>query len=191
MRSTPIAALLLLLLAGLLAACGGAQVSQDYDPGMDFSRLRTFDWYPSQEPVSNDPATNSPLIAQRIRSAVVRNLTQKGYQKVEDRTPDFFVHYQLSVRQKLSSSGVSTSVGIGGGFGGGGFGGIGIGGPSVREIEEGTLVLDVIEAGSGKLAWRGTGSKPLSKSPTPEKTTQEVDATVDQILAQFPPETGK
>ena len=57
----------------------------------------------------------------------------------------------------------------------------------VRQYEEGTLVIDFIDGGTRKLVWRGSGSKALSRNPTPEDTTRTVDQATHEILKQFPP----
>jgi hypothetical protein len=172
--------------AGALLACAGVDVSQDYDTAADFSGLRSFDWFPGGRPASGDPEVDSPFLDRRIQDALVRELGSRGFIKVEDRTPDFFVNYHVSVRQKLSSSGMSVGYGVGS-WGSWGGVGVGVGTPSVRSYDEGTLVIDVIDAESKQLLWRGTGSQAVKSSPKPHETTAAVDRAVAAILAQFPP----
>jgi hypothetical protein len=57
----------------------------------------------------------------------------------------------------------------------------------IRQYEEGTLVIDFVDAASRKLVWRGTGSGALESEPTPEETTRGIDRAVAKILEQFPP----
>jgi hypothetical protein len=172
--------------AAALFACAGVDVSQDYDPATDFSGLRSFDWFPGGRPTSENPEFDSPFLDRRIQDAVIRELGSRGFVKVEDRTPDFFVNYHVSVRQKLSSSGLSVGYGVGS-WGSHGGVGVGVSTPSVRTYDEGTLVIDVIDAASQRLVWRGTGSQAVKSSPKPEETTAAVNRAVAAILAQFPP----
>jgi len=178
-------------IAGTLAvawlACAGVSVHQDYDQTADFSTYRTFDWFPGGRELTGDPAVDSPFIDQRVRVAVARELALRGYQKVEDRTPDFYVNYHVSVQQKLTTSGINTHYGIGS-YGSWGGVGLGVGSSPVRSYEEGTLVIDFIDGTARKLVWRGSGSQAVGRHPTPEETTARVDRAVTQILAQFPPE---
>lgn len=169
-----------------LVACAGVSVNQDYDPATDFARYHSFDWYAGQRQLTGDAGVGDPLLEQRIRAAVGRELVSRGYRKVSDRTPDFLVNYHVSVQQKLTSSGVSVGYGVGS-YGSHGGVGIGMGTSPVRQYEEGTLVIDFIDGASGKLFWRGTGSKALSRNPTPEDTTRTIDTATHEILKQFPP----
>ena len=173
-------------LAGVLLACAGLDVSEDYEPGTDFSGYRTFDWFPGGRAASGDPEVDSPFLDRRVRDALVRELGSRGFIKVEDRTPDFFVTYHVSVQQKVSSSGISLGTGVGS-WGSHGGVGVGVNTPSVRTYDEGTLVIDVLDAESKRLVWRGTGSQAVKSSPKPEETTAAVDRAVAAIVAQFPP----
>ena len=187
--SRRLAAGLALLAVGLsLAACSGLKVGHDYDPSADYSGYRSFDFFPGGKELSGNPHLDTPFVEARIRESIVSTLTSRGYQKVEDRTPDFYVNYHLSVQQKLSSSNVNVHYGVGSY---GSWGGVGIGtstAPRVRQYEEGTLVIDLIDGASRKMVWRGTGSGALDRDPTPEETTRGVSNAVTKILDQFPPE---
>jgi hypothetical protein len=127
---------------------------------------------------------DNPLIDQRVRRAVVTTLAAKGYEKIEEGTPDFRVNFFLAVERKIESSGSSARVGTYGRHGGASVGT----GTQIREYKEGTLVIDVLGPGDENLLWRGSGSKRLSKQATPEQTTERVNKAVAAILEQFPPQ---
>ena len=185
MQKSVLSILLLFLTTSL--GCSGLKVSEDYEPGTDFSGLTTYAWKTEAPQKTGDVRVDNPFMHQRIRTAVERSLGLKGFRKSDGGSPDFLVDYQYTIRSKITSQGVSTGFGIGTG-GSGGFGGIGVSsGGDVKEVDEGALVIDVIDAGNGKLLWRGTGMRTLSSNPEPQKTTQTVNETVEKILAQFPP----
>lgn len=175
----------LLLTAGL-GGCASIKTSYDYAPDADFSAYQTYDFFPGGRELSGNPHLDTPFVDARIRDALLRNLASRGFRKVEDRTPDFYVNYQLSVQQKISSSSANVHYGVGT-FGSWGGVGIGTSTPVVRQYEEGTLVIDVVDAASRQLVWRGTGRGALGRDPTPEETTRGVDETVAKILEKFPP----
>ena len=85
-----------------LASCASVRVSEDYDPDEDFSGYQTFTWLPVPQKPTGDYRVDNPLLDTRIRAAVERNLGSRGYRKVEDRAPDFYVAYHLGIEQKLS-----------------------------------------------------------------------------------------
>jgi len=57
----------------------------------------------------------------------------------------------------------------------------------VYQYEEGSLVLDVIDPAQSELVWRGTASKAIDRSWTPEERETEVREAVRALLAEFPP----
>ncbi len=57
----------------------------------------------------------------------------------------------------------------------------------VREYEEGSLILDVVDAKAKQLVWRGTAEAELSDNPSASDTRQRIDEAVGQVLSRFPP----
>ena len=107
-----------------------------------------------------------------------------------DRTPDFYVNYHLSTEQRLDVRIMNTGYAggpYGRGWGGAGWGGVGWTETRVDQYEEGTLVIDFLDASDRRLVWRGTGTRRLSRDLQPERVTKRVNEAVDEILAQFPP----
>jgi hypothetical protein len=168
-----------------LQACSGITVSQDYEETYNFSALKTFSWKPN--PDNEYGLTDNDLVDSRIRKALENDLLAKSYKLVDSGKPDFYVSYQMSVEQKITSGNLSGGISIGRGSGGS-YGGIGVGtGNSVRAYDQGTLLIDVTEVGSDQLVWRGVSTQIVSEHSNPEKTTEMVNATVAKILEQFPP----
>lgn len=182
---------LLLALFAMILGCSGITVSQDYDETLDFTGLKTFNWKAATQKKTGDVRVDNPLLDSRIRTAVNRSLSEKGYQKVSQGAPQFYLVYQYSIRSKVGSDEVQTGVGIGfGGSGRRGTVGVSSGG-GVSQYDEGMLVIDIIAAGSENLLWRGTGVRRLRTESGPEEITQDVNEIVEKILAQFPPQTKK
>lgn len=176
----------------LATGCASQPAGYDYDESVDFSQLHRWAWLPQrQEKSSGDVHIDSPLVRKRIEAAVTRTLQAKGYQQADTQEADFDVGYLVTVDKRLSSSGVSSSVGFGRYSGGSGFG-ISFGGPGTqpREYEEGTLIIDFKNQNSGKLIWRGSSTRRLGQAGTPEKSEKMINEVVEEILANFPPERG-
>lgn len=169
----------------LLLGCSTVKVSQDYDPATDFSAYRTFGWFPGSQPQTGDIRVDNPLLDERIRKAVNRELIAKGYRRVTDQTPDVYVAYHLAIRTKLEADTVHTGIGYGPYpyYGGVGYD------TWVRQYDEGMLVIDIADAKANKLLWRGVGTRRVTETKNPQKSTEVVNKTVAEILAQFPPRT--
>jgi hypothetical protein len=171
----------------LAAGCSGIQVSQDYDPATNFSSLNTFRWAEETQKETGDPRIDNPLRNRRIRTAVERVLTTKGFAKSAENESAFQVRYQYILRSRIESRGTSGGVGFGVGKYGR-RGGIVVGtGEEIRQYDEGALVIDFYASGSNDLIWRGTGSHRFRESTDPVKASEEINQLVKKILEQFPP----
>ena len=171
-------------IALLLFGCSSVTVSQDYEMGADFSAYRTFDWALAEQPRTGDIRVDNPLLDARIRSAVERTLVSKGFRRETGGRPDMLLAYHLTIRAKLEGDTYHTGIGYGRWpyWGGAGYE------TTIREYEEGMLVIDIGDARQKKLVWRGTGTRRVIQQASPEKTTEVVNKTVEEILKKFPPE---
>ncbi len=175
------------LVAVALAGCPPrVTVTTDHDPGANFGALHTYAWRAGPQQGTGDPRIDSTLLDARVRGAVNRVLASKGYtQDTAGTRPDFLVGYHAVVRQKTSVQTINTWYGYGPGPGWGGMGGW----PQtyVREYDEGTLLIDIIDPATMKLLWRGSGTAIVVPGLSPEEREKRINSAVDQILADFPP----
>ena len=173
-------------------ACSGVRVKTDYDPGVEFGSLRTFAWIDPElreEPrpenaAPTDPFTHNTLIDKRVRDEIETQLTSRGFRRAaEGETPDFLLRYELVSRQVDRDYPVFVSGGYGYGHRGYGYGS-GVGYGSSVTYDEGTLIIDVIDPASQRIAWRGYGT---SQSRDLQLDAERVQRTVSEILKRFPP----
>ena len=175
----------LLLAVLLVQACSsGIRVSQDFEKGFDFTTLKTYDWLPNED--NTWGLQDNDLVDRRIRNAIVNYLTSRGHRHDAEQ-PDFHISYDLAVEQRISSSNVSGGVSMGRSTRGRA-GSVTIGtGSRVRTYDEGTLIIDITDVASEKLVWRGVSSQALPDLSDPQTLTNQINATVAAILAQYPP----
>ena len=169
-----------------LVSCSGIRVSQDYEQAYNFSALKTFAWKPETDKAYG--LKDNELVDKRIRLAIENQLAAKSYKQIESATPDFFVSYGMTIKQKLSSSNVSGGISIGrSSFGH--FGSIGMStGSQIDAYDQGTLLIDVTNPQEGDLIWRGISTQAVYDHSSPDETTVIVNETVEKVLMQFPPE---
>jgi hypothetical protein len=172
---------LALLVLGL--GCSGIRVNSDYDPATDFAPLRSFAWIEAQGAAGTPSGPSQPLFDQRVRRAVDESLTQRGLKKVDRAAADFLVQYYIAIDKKLQ---VDTNT-YGYGYGRYGYGGMGYSQTTVREYEEGTLLLDFVDPTRKELVWRGSGTTRIRSTTKPEERDKRVREVVTKILDQFPP----
>jgi len=168
----------------LLVGCAGIQVSSDWDPEFDFSRARSFTWLAGPHGESADLRATNELIDGRIREAIDAELMRRGYQKVEG-SPDLLVGYHLAFEKKMSVTSVNSYYGYDPYWGPAGHWET-----RIREYDVGTLVIDVVEAGSNELVWRGWGKGRVRENSSPAQSIADIRAAVSKILERFPPTPG-
>jgi hypothetical protein len=121
---------------------------------------------------------------------VNQELQTRGYRLV-DENPDFKVGWHGAIDQKLDVGTMDSYYGYGWGSWYSPYYGGGAPHTYVREYEEGTLILDVVDAASNKLVWRGTAQAELSSNSSAEKRQERLNEAVSKILEDFPPKAEK
>ncbi|HEX2667309.1 MAG TPA: DUF4136 domain-containing protein [Gammaproteobacteria bacterium] len=167
----------------LLAACA-PRVYVEQDDSAGLQGYHRFAWVtPPAGPV-RDPILDSQILESRVHNAVSADLKARGFEEVAaDGDPDFMVTYHTSSKQKLESTGASFSFGIVDAFPHG-FGSVAFPvGNDVQTRDEGTLMLDVIDGKSKRLAWRGWTTGLLNQDNYSDKSVAEA---VKNILDKFP-----
>ncbi|WP_031501014.1 DUF4136 domain-containing protein, partial [Bryobacter aggregatus] len=159
-----------------IAILMAADVVTDYDKSVDFSRYKTYSWLKVR--------ANSELWKDRIEADIDQELMSKGWQKV-DTGGDAAVTAIGATRQQQQMQTYYDN--FGGGWGWRGFGGMSSGRSvtSVDYIPVGNLTVDIFDAQSKKLIWRGGASKVLSNKP--EKNEKNLKQTVKDLFKKFPP----
>src|ERR1700736_559639 len=139
-------------IAVLFAATSFAQqVKTDYDRSADFSQYKTYSWEKVQ--------TQDPLWVDRIKEAVNTTLTAKGLTPVESGGDVAIVAIETTQNQRTLNT---FYDGFGGGWRWRGGGGFGSAFTTVDNYKVGTLVVDLFDASTKKLFWRGSASETLS-----------------------------
>jgi hypothetical protein len=181
-RATAVSALLALA----LLACATIEVSSDWNPAADFSRLHTWAWLAQERPASGDPRLDSALLDARIRSAVESELGARGFAKAEAGAADFLVAYHVALERKLVATTIDDYYG---GVGYRHWPRPGYSQTYVHEFEVGSLMLDVLDPRSRELIWRGTAQAEILPAATPEEREARVREGVRRILERFPPQS--
>lgn len=181
-------------LALLAVAACSSQPSYDVDHSdtYDFANLNSYCWYDDVHSSTEADYRQYNSSDQRVRTYVDRELQGKGFRDSGPGQADFWVNYHISRQDQMRIDSIgSYPQGVHGGVGVGTYGsGVSIGyssGPSVKHYQEGTVVLDVIDAGSQKIIWRGIAEGRL-KDHLSRKDKNRIAAEVSrELLADFPP----
>ena len=188
---------LLLLSLAAISSCSALRVQTDYDPSLDFTRFRTFAWL--EAPVLTTPsdgvtdvavnpfAVNSMLDA-RVRAAVDQELERQGYRPaMADSAPSFQLQYHVILKDKTRVSTTPGALYGAGGYWGPGPYGIYGGTTQSYDYQQGTLIIDVVDPETQRIAWRGWAVGPNRDGYYDE---ERVLSAVQAILGKFPPEVA-
>ena len=166
-----------------LAALGTAfaqQVKTDFDHQANFSQYKTYSWQEIK------PANS--LWDARIKNAVDAQLTAKGWTQVASGGDVAVVAIKTSQTQRSLQT---FYDGFGGGWGWRRFGGGGFGEATTTEqdYKEGTLVIDLYDAKTKQLIWRGSAEDMVSNKA--EKNEKNLEKGVAKMFKKFPPDSQK
>ena len=182
--------LTILFAATFLLLLSGCAVT-DFDRTANFSAYKTFAWGDAEIKVGN-PVYESDLIHKNIRSTVESEFAKRGI--VEDKNdPDFIVSYHTYTEQKTRSTGRSHygypffpfrfhpfMYGWSWGFP---YNGYGFTDSQSYSFTEGTLIIDVEDATTKELVWRGSVAGKVDNTSSLQK---QIGKGIRAIMKKYP-----
>jgi Domain of unknown function (DUF4136) len=166
---------MVLLFAGRVSA---GQVKTDYDRSANFGQYKTYSW--------EQVKTKDPLNVDRIKNSVNTALSAKGWTQVDSGGDVSVMAIEITRNQQTLNT---YYDGFGGGWRWRGFGGMGEATTTTETYKIGTLVVDLFDAKTKQLIWRGNSSDTLSNNS--DKNIQNMDKDVEKMFKNFPPGSSK
>ena len=161
----------------VLTACAAIHVNSYAVRGADFNRYRTYGFAPADQVSTGDPRLdNNPFFNERMQADIDKQLAARGFEKTASPTPDLLIHYHASFTWQVDVNGIDRE-----------FGYCRSGDCLPFAYEAGTLTVDLVDAGTSSLVWRGwaeCGVDGVIDNQT--WLEQKVDDAVTRILAQLP-----
>ena len=151
----------------------------------DFDAVKTYQWQFTPE---TDLEQSQPFLHSKIKTGIEYYLTNAGLTEVQA-NPDIYVNYHTSTETQISLQSNSYGYGFGAyGMGGWGYYGYGMAGPvstttRVNEYQVGTLVVDIWDAASKELVWRGVVSDTVPDNV--EKAEKLIDKALAKLVDQW------
>ena len=159
------------------------QVTTDFDRFFRFGSIGTYAWLPDPPGHAGDPLLHNDLIDARVRAAVDRELRAHGYTRVPVDEADIHVTYYLGLETVVSWRMVSQSYL----YSSSGFADRHRTETHLRQFEQGTLLIDVLDPMRRRLVWRGSAQARVRRNSDPERRNAQIAEAVEQILDRFPP----
>lgn len=169
----------ILVLMLLAAGCSPRiQSYVDYDPDHPVQNYNSYRWLVVEKREANEtPLYHNELNDKRIKDAVDRQFKMKGYRMEKDGI-GLVVHYHIIVENKS----VIYTDGYGYRYG-----------PfwlkeerSVHYYQQGTLIIDIMDASSDELIWRGWASGVLDYDSWPEDADERINNAIATIFKKLP-----
>jgi len=175
-----------------LFSCQSLVVNSDYNTSYDFTPLKTFALITDPPKEVGDLRFDSPLMHDRIKSNILLTLNNNGFEESPDKSQDFNVKFHIITRSETQINQYPTA-----------YYSTGIYAPhtfhhnfyypftgmetEVTHYEVGSVVIDIIDAKTNKLIWRGWGDRRISNSDNATLNDINIKKTIQEILTNFPP----
>lgn len=153
------------------------RVSAERSPAADFSAYRTYAWASAPpESLSEHPRSGPDLLNWRIRNVIEKQLVARGYEEATAGRADLSVAYHVRRRDAHTATvGDFIQYRENGGQEG------------MQEAytfgyQEGTVIIEVLDAATQRLVWRSTAGPVID----PETQQEKVTEAVQSMMAHFP-----
>jgi len=164
-----------------LAACSSMKVQTEYDRNADFKATAAMHGSSSSLVRSSRRRPATPGSGKRFSRVIDQALASKGLTRVTpDQSPELLVavHGWAINRIDVQSYGynyAATPYGF--------YPTMATPAMEVRQYRDGTLIIDLVDARSKQMVWRGTATDTFS----PGMEAQKVAEAVSKTLAEYPP----
>lgn len=162
----------------LAAAAASAQdVNTDFDKDANFGAIKTFD-------IRIGTGWNNSISEKRVIDEFAQTLVEKGWTRADANGDALVVLHGATEKQRTLNTFYSGGYG---GYGYRGWGGMGMGTATTTESEYlvGTLVVDIFDAKTKALMFRGTATDEISDKP--EKNIKKIEKASSKMFKNFPP----
>jgi len=160
--------------AAVTAACAPVTVTSFTERGVQVPRYGTYDWGTVDTAVPGDPRLdNNSFFHDYLRGAIDRQLRSRGYEQTA-LTPDLRVHYHASAAQRIYISGTEPTrercIDC-----------------AVQVYDEGTVLIDLVDARTGALVWRGSARTDIAGAVADQARLERVlERVVTRIIKTLP-----
>ena len=169
-------ALALVAIAGL-PGCAPLRVNTYTTPATDLRAYRTYAWDTAELESTGDPRLDhNRFFSDRVQRAVDPQMSFRGYEKMKGEVSDLTLHIHARVKQRVESAQPE-----------------GPGGSCSHEecrpyiYDEGTLFIDITDARTKALIWRGWAETSLDGIvDNQDLMNQVIDRAVTSIFARLP-----
>jgi len=173
--------LLAIIAAVTLAGCATRIVSSHVELNADFATYRTYDWGPADAlPTGDARLDNNAFLRDYIQGAIEKELAARRLTLVSN-DPDLLIHWHTTVARELDVEPHRREYHGNPSWQGRTYE------PEIVEYETGTLLVDVLDARSNRLVWRGWARENYSGViDNQERLRMTVVGAIADLMKRFP-----
>lgn len=164
----------------LLPACSTVpmRAGADFEPGFDFTQYTSYVWdEPDTRPIGDPRLENNPFFMHRLHSAIHWELATRGIE-YDAEGPALTVHHHAIVRDHVEVFSAEPGAGFSSEYGEN---------TEVIQYEEGTFLVDIADARTGDIIWRGWARLDLSTAlDDPMEMRDQIDRAIGGMFEDFP-----
>jgi hypothetical protein len=162
-----------------VAGCATMTVSSHVERGLNVSQYHTYDWGPADALPAGDPRLErDPFFQDHLRGAVEKAMAARGFEWSTTGEPDLLLHYHANITERIDVDRLEARYGY--------CVTEGCSVPTV-EYEAGTLVIDVHDARTNRLIWRGWAQEAVTGMLANQDTmARQINEAVARMFAEFP-----
>ena len=138
---------------------------------------------PNNPAEAENPTLESPITRRHMRDDIERVMSERGYHQ-QATNPDLSIAYYIGVRQRLEVNNYNYGYPFWGWDWKWGPGWNNWPAQQVTSYEQGTVIVDVLDAGGRHLLWRGTGQ--MTVPGKQDEYEKAIAKTVSAVMARFP-----
>jgi hypothetical protein len=159
------------------AGCASVQLNSYVARDTDLAVYRTYNWAPSDRLATGDPRLdNNPFFRRALQASVDRRLTAKRLERRETGHADLEVRYHARVSQQVDPGTYDKE-----------FGPCDAAECEPFVFDEGTIMIDLVDARTQRLVWRGwTKERIDGVIDNQDRLEERIDKAVFRIIEQFP-----
>lgn len=158
-----------------LGGCATTRVNGFLERGMDFQQYDSYAWAAADRFSTGDPRLdNNEFFQTRLRTVVDRHLTTRGFEQASPATAGLLVHFHANVQQRIDVNELDLRFGY-------------CDNCHSSVYEAGTLTIDLVDARTNRLVWRGWSEGALDGIDDQSMMEARIDTAVTKILTRLPP----
>ena len=191
-RFLPVFLCAVVVMTVTVVQAAGVKVKTEYDRSANFSGLRSYSWLPTPpyitqiSPEVGDKFLSQDVIDAPLRATVDQALAAKGLKPAADpAAADCFLVYYAAFGTTINANVLGEHYAYITGWGSPLVGATPT--TALRVLEQGTVVLDMLNRDKKVAIWRATATGAVDRDQTDQQRARRLKEAVGDMFKKFPP----